>query len=193
MTGWVSAEALPIYLRAVDVMINPSVRGWSETFCIANIETMAMSIPLVTLGVGGVGEYIELTTENINELKALEIHAQDKRMKRQSSHRNSNVDAYTNSTTAGGVEEVWEEEDYTDEYLIEDYTVTNNALLVHSAHPLSLAGAVMYLLKHPKERARLGKAGRAFVEKHFRPADHLWKYANLYRFLARRGKPSVAV
>ena len=70
-----------------------------------------------------------MTTENINELKALEIHAQDKRMKRQSSHRNSNVDTYTNSTTAGGVEEVWEEEDYTDEYLIEDYTVTNNALL----------------------------------------------------------------
>ena len=34
------------------------VRAWSETFCIANIEAMAMEVPLVTFAVGGVGEYV---------------------------------------------------------------------------------------------------------------------------------------
>ena len=57
--GWVSYHLLPAALLGVDVMVNPSVRDWSETFCIANIEAMAMLIPLVTFAVGGVGQYVE--------------------------------------------------------------------------------------------------------------------------------------
>eukprot|EP01038_Epipyxis_sp_PR26KG_P012844 gene12844-17218_t len=49
--GWV-VEDLPQVLAGLDVMINPSLRGWSETFCISNIESMSMRIPLVTFGVG---------------------------------------------------------------------------------------------------------------------------------------------
>ena len=187
MTGWVSAESFPAYLRVVDIMINPSVRGWSETFCIANIEAMAMRIPLVTLGVGGVGEYIELTPEHERELEALKIHAKQERLKRRALYRDSRVDASTNSTGAGEDRD-WEHEDYGDDYLRKDYTVTSNAILVHSAHPLSLAGAVMYLLEHPEERERLGGAGRATVETYFKTVDQMWKYANLYRFLASRRK-----
>jgi hypothetical protein len=33
--------------------VNPSLRGWSETFCISNIEGMSMELPLVTYAVGG--------------------------------------------------------------------------------------------------------------------------------------------
>lgn len=51
--GFISYQALPSHLADVDIMMNPSLRGWSETFCIANIETMAMGIPLVTFAVGG--------------------------------------------------------------------------------------------------------------------------------------------
>jgi glycosyltransferase involved in cell wall biosynthesis len=57
-TGWVARSDLPTVLSAVDIVVNPSIRGWSETFCIANIEVMSMSIPLVTLAVGGVGQYV---------------------------------------------------------------------------------------------------------------------------------------
>eukprot|EP01041_Mallomonas_annulata_P002333 gene2333-4537_t len=57
-TGWASEE-LPHLLRSMDVVVNPSLRAVSETFCIANIEAMASGVPLVTFGVGGVGEYIE--------------------------------------------------------------------------------------------------------------------------------------
>jgi len=39
-------------------VVNPSLRAWSETFCIANIEVMASGVPLVTFGVGGVGDYV---------------------------------------------------------------------------------------------------------------------------------------
>jgi glycosyltransferase involved in cell wall biosynthesis len=50
--GWVS-EDLPNFLQKIDLLINPSLRGWSETFCISNIEAMSMGIPIVTFGVGG--------------------------------------------------------------------------------------------------------------------------------------------
>lgn len=58
--SWLSGDAYLAALRTVDVLVNPSIRSWSETFCIANIESMAMSIPLITFGIGGVGEYIDV-------------------------------------------------------------------------------------------------------------------------------------
>ena len=58
-TGWVSGDSYVDALGSVDVLVNPSIRSWSETFCIANIEAMAKGIPLVTFGIGGVGEYID--------------------------------------------------------------------------------------------------------------------------------------
>lgn len=52
--GWRSSEDLPEILSKIDILVNPSLRAWSETFCIANIEAMAMRIPLVTFAVGGI-------------------------------------------------------------------------------------------------------------------------------------------
>lgn len=51
-TGWVGAE-LPEALLGLDAVVNPSLRGWSETFCVANTEAMSMAVPLVTFAVGG--------------------------------------------------------------------------------------------------------------------------------------------
>jgi glycosyltransferase involved in cell wall biosynthesis len=52
-SGWQSSHNLPALLSEIDVLVNPSLRAWSETFCISNIEAMAMKIPLVTFAVGG--------------------------------------------------------------------------------------------------------------------------------------------
>jgi glycosyltransferase involved in cell wall biosynthesis len=65
--GWVDHEALPSYLLGIDLVINPSLRAWSETFCISNIEVMSMGIPLITFGVGGVGEYLEADEVNMDD------------------------------------------------------------------------------------------------------------------------------
>ena len=51
-TGWVGS-ALPEVLKGIDIIINTSLRAWSETFCISNLEVMSMQIPLVTFAVGG--------------------------------------------------------------------------------------------------------------------------------------------
>jgi glycosyltransferase involved in cell wall biosynthesis len=51
--GWIPSEQLPLYLSDLDMVVNPSLRGWSETFCISNIEVMSMGIPLITFAVGG--------------------------------------------------------------------------------------------------------------------------------------------
>lgn len=39
-TGMLSGEQLIETLETVDIAINPSLRAWSETFCIANIEVI---------------------------------------------------------------------------------------------------------------------------------------------------------
>ena len=57
--GMLAGNELTEVLQTIDIVVNPSLRAWSETFCIANIEAMATGIPLVTFGVGGIGEYIE--------------------------------------------------------------------------------------------------------------------------------------
>jgi glycosyltransferase involved in cell wall biosynthesis len=61
--GWVGASDLPTVLAGVDIIVNPSLRAWSETFCIANVEAMSMELPLVTFAVGGVGEYVAAPSE----------------------------------------------------------------------------------------------------------------------------------
>jgi glycosyltransferase involved in cell wall biosynthesis len=58
--GIYGADNVASRLAALDVLVNPSLRAWSETFCIANIEAMAMSLPVVTFGVGGIGQYTDL-------------------------------------------------------------------------------------------------------------------------------------
>ena len=45
------------YYASFDVVVQPALRAWSETFCIANLEAMASARPIVSFGVGGVGEY----------------------------------------------------------------------------------------------------------------------------------------
>ena len=65
-TGWLSAEDLPRVLRGFTVLVNPSLRAWSETFCIANIEAMSMRVPLVTFAVGGIPIRILATLTDFN-------------------------------------------------------------------------------------------------------------------------------
>lgn len=66
--GWISSQDLPEVLSKISILVNPSLRAWSETFCIANIEAMAMRIPIVTFAVGGIGEYIRQPLVSGNKL-----------------------------------------------------------------------------------------------------------------------------
>ena len=49
-------DALNEMYASFDVVVQPALRAWSETFCIANVEAMAVGRPVVSFGVGGVGE-----------------------------------------------------------------------------------------------------------------------------------------
>ncbi len=51
--GWLSGDDYLQALSSLTLVVNPSLRAWSETFCIANIEAMAMGKPIVTFAVGG--------------------------------------------------------------------------------------------------------------------------------------------
>jgi len=56
-TGAIYGERLVSVIRGLDIIVNPSLRYESETFCIANLEAMSMGKTLVTYGIGGIGEY----------------------------------------------------------------------------------------------------------------------------------------
>jgi len=63
--GAVYNEDLRSVMRGVDIIVNPSMRYESETFCIANIEAMSLGIPVVSFGIGGTGQYLR---DGINSL-----------------------------------------------------------------------------------------------------------------------------
>ena len=50
-TGWIG-DQLPHVMSGIDIIINTSLRAWSETFCIANIEVMSIELLLITFAVG---------------------------------------------------------------------------------------------------------------------------------------------
>jgi len=58
-------------------------------------------------------------------------------------------------------------------------------LLVPPRSPQALAGAIRSLARHPARRARMGKAGRARVERHFSERRMIEETESLYRRLAR--------
>ena len=45
-------------LGQFDVIVNPSLRSTSETFCIVNVEAMAVGVPVISFGSGGVMDYL---------------------------------------------------------------------------------------------------------------------------------------
>jgi glycosyltransferase involved in cell wall biosynthesis len=48
---------VPSYMSSVDILVTPSVFK-SETFCLVNLEAMALGIPVVSFGVYGMGDYM---------------------------------------------------------------------------------------------------------------------------------------
>ena len=57
-TGALYGDDLVSLMRSFTALINTSLRYESETFCIANVEAMALGVPVVSFGIGGVGEYL---------------------------------------------------------------------------------------------------------------------------------------
>jgi len=55
--GALYGDELPAALGELDIVVNPSMKQ-SETFCIVNIEAMAMGVPVVSFGAGGVVDYL---------------------------------------------------------------------------------------------------------------------------------------
>lgn len=153
--GWV-LEGLPEALAALDVVVNPSLRGWSETFCIANIEAMSAGVPLVTFAVGGIGEYVVEPKENQNIEFITLVDGQ-------------NSDEGFNSDPNG--------------QLIADFVLSKNAVVVNRAKPEAVAGAVLLLLSDPGVRRDLAMEGRRSVESFFSVARQMRQYSALYSSL----------
>jgi glycosyltransferase involved in cell wall biosynthesis len=137
--GYVPVSDLPAVLAGMDIVVNPSLRAWSETFCIANAEALSMELPLVTFAVGGVGEYVAQPTQQ---------QQQDEQG--------------------------------------QDFSVSENAVVVHRATPAALASAVLHLVHSPELRRSLGQTGRRTVEARLSVARQIGQYASLYDGLRRR-------
>ena len=63
-------------------------------------------------------------------------------------------------------------------------------LLVPPKHPERLAEAILYVLSHREESARLGERGREWVWQEFSPKTMAHKTAEVYREVLARGQES---
>ncbi len=154
-TGWVSGTDLPGLLAGVDIVINPSLRAWSETFCIANIEVMSMGVPLVTFAVGGIGEYVQDPSWPKND----------------NNNETLGAGSVGNSTSRRYVDPAG------------DFSVSTNAMVVHRATPVAIARATSFLIMHPERRKELAQRGRETVVAHFGVQRQMKQYAELYSYL----------
>jgi phosphatidylinositol alpha-1,6-mannosyltransferase len=68
----------------------------------------------------------------------------------------------------------------------QDFSVSENAVVVHRATPTALASAVLHLVYSPELRRSLGLAGRRTVEARLSVARQIGQYATLYEGLRRR-------
>jgi glycosyltransferase involved in cell wall biosynthesis len=82
--GWVAHNEIPVVLGKLDFVLQTSLSD-SETFCIANVEVMAMGCPLISTGVGGTAEYLfgetpaallirDATPESVSETLEYALH-----------------------------------------------------------------------------------------------------------------------
>ncbi|CAM9803837.1 unnamed protein product [Choristocarpus tenellus] len=62
-TGWASKDQLPRLMGGLDVFLNPSLTN--ETFGIANVEAMAVGVPVISFGLGGAMQYL---SHNVNSM-----------------------------------------------------------------------------------------------------------------------------
>lgn len=124
---------------------------------------MSMAIPLVTLAVGGVGEYVSDV-----EVKGWAPRAVPGAVL-QVLNRTTNESG--NGISQDGAPAL--------------YSINTNAVVVHEALPQALALAARELVHSPELRRLLGEAARRTVVRHFSPARQMQLYADLYVALAR--------
>ena len=149
--GWLTVAQLVSALSGVDILVNPSLRAWSETFCIVNLEALAMRVSLVTFAVGGVGEYV-----------AQPAHTDTDNESASQCHWNTNMNSAASSQCG------------------KPFSVTDNAVVVNIASPHALALAVEALISNATLRLELGERGRRTVEKYFTVERQMNQYRELY-------------
>ena len=119
---------------------------------------MAMSKPLVTFGLTGIGEYIYKQEEETKPGIFSELYESFLR------HLSIPATAATNSKSS-------------------QFTVAPNAVIVNEASPDAVASAVAALIDDPYLGQRIGALGRKIVEDEFNVVRQSKEYENLYNNL----------
>jgi glycosyltransferase involved in cell wall biosynthesis len=148
--GWISSDQLPLYLSDLDIVVNPSLRGWSETFCISNIEVMSMGIPLITFGVGGNRFWVIL----LFSFLSLSV----------------GIGEYVYPSTDSG----------SSSSSFSYFDITNNAVVLNTAAPEAMSDAILHLATNPLLARTLGNNGRESLKVYFTIERQMKQYENLY-------------
>lgn len=64
-----------------------------------------------------------------------------------------------------------------------DFTLTNNGIIVNHANPRSISKATMYLIAHPKVYNTISYSSRVTIEKYFNINIQIQKYSQLYQYV----------
>eukprot|EP00613_Pedinella_sp_CCMP2098_P076076 CAMPEP_0171935822 /NCGR_PEP_ID=MMETSP0993-20121228/33272_1 /TAXON_ID=483369 /ORGANISM="non described non described, Strain CCMP2098" /LENGTH=878 /DNA_ID=CAMNT_0012576839 /DNA_START=263 /DNA_END=2899 /DNA_ORIENTATION=+ len=166
--GVYDQNALAALMNVVDVLVNPSLRAWSETFCIANIEALAAGVPVVSFAVGGVGEYFlagdapEKVCETSDSVPGSSC----------STHKTGN--ARKNKQLGGGGG------DGGGGVVKEGGGGAGNGVVAWEPTPESLASGVLTLLRNQTLREQVVRSARDTVMKRFTVELEVKRYQELY-------------
>ena len=112
---------------------------------------MSMGIPLVTFGVGGVGEYVDNSTlpEEHQICSLSDVRGKEC--------------IHSSSESADS-----------------EFTVTSNAVLVNKATPQAIAKAVSHLIHNKNLRNQISHAGMETVQSYFTVSRQMKQYREFY-------------
>lgn len=66
------------------------------------------------------------------------------------------------------------------------WSITHNAVVVHSANPVALSGAILELVHQPFLAREIGRNARKSVINYFTTARQITQYESLYEELSRQ-------
>lgn len=155
---------------------------------------MSVGIPLLTFGIGGIGEYIQQPEnssvkncsgriQNESSTGSNIIDSSD------DSHGMYDDDGSSNDENEGDEDEcdiACEVVHSTSKYDSSFYTVTKNAVLINEASPIAISAAVSLLIANPSLRFEIGAAGRLAIQQRFSLQRQIDDYTLLYTFLSFR-------
>ena len=157
--GWVSKDDIPSFVMTLDVIVNTG--AFREIFNTANLDILALAVPIITFAAGGLGEYIQ-------------------------DPANRNQEEVTSFISNAFPLDYFNLQDMNFAYNeLPPFSIGINAIIVNWPCPKALSAAILFSTYANKTRSGIGYAGMETVDKYFQSKKMNYAYEKLFLSIAK--------